>query len=141
MAEAITSSARLPRRRSVWGASTRGVWIAGLVLLGVVIFLTVYPLAMLMVGSFRSAGPGLPGYYTLDGYAKAYSDFGTFRSWINSFILATSVTSISTVIAVALAFIVARTDTPLRGIVLPVMTLAFIMPQIFFALAWSMLGN
>lgn len=141
MAETIASKTYAARRRRAWGTSTSGVWIAGLILLGVVIFLTVYPLAMLMVGSFRSQGPGLPGYYTLDGYAKAYSDFGTFRSWINSFILAISVTSISTVLAVAFAFIVARTDAPLRGIVVPVMTLAFIMPQIFFALAWSMLGN
>ena len=36
------------------------VGVAGTVLLGLLLFLTVYPLVMLLYGSFRSAPPGLP---------------------------------------------------------------------------------
>jgi iron(III) transport system permease protein len=96
---------------------------------------------MLILGSFQSLGPGRGGDWTFIGYQKAYTDWATLSSWSNSLILATSVTCISTIVAVSFAFIVARTDVPLRGVVLPVMTLAFVMPQIFFSLAWSMLGN
>lgn len=131
------SAQAFPRRR----LGSRRVQVAGLALLGVVLFLTVYPLAMLVAGSFRSQGPGLPGDWTMIGYTKAYTDLATFKSWANSFMLATAVTVISTIIAVTFAFIVARTDVPFRWMVVPVMTLAFVMPQIFFALAWSMLGN
>ncbi|MFN0070016.1 MAG: ABC transporter permease [Chloroflexota bacterium] len=119
----------------------RPVRVVGLLLLAIVFFLTVYPLAMLIVGSFKSQGPGLPGDWTFIGYQKAYTDMSTLYSWGNSLFLSTTVTLISTVIAVTFAFIVARTDVPLRGLIVPVMTLAFVMPQIFFSLAWSMLGN
>jgi iron(III) transport system permease protein len=119
----------------------RPVQVVGTLLLAAVLFLTVYPLAMLIVGSFKSMGPGLPGEWTFIGYQKAYTDFATLTSWSNSLLLATSVTLGSTIIAVTFAFIVARTDVPLRGLIVPVMTMAFVMPQIFFSLAWSMLGN
>jgi len=60
---------------------------------------------------------------------------------VNSVILAISVTTISTSIAAFFAFLVARTDTPLRGWVMPIMTLIYVMPGIFFAFAWALLGT
>src|SRR5436190_1533403 len=46
--------------------------LGGTLLLSVMLFLTVYPLLMLLYGSLRSAAPGLPGALTLAGYADAY---------------------------------------------------------------------
>ena len=103
--------------------------------------LTVYPLAMLFVGSFRSAGPGLAGDFTLAGYVNAYTDIATYRTWSNSLILALAVTAVSTVLAVTFAFIATRTDVPLRGLLVPVMTLSFIMPAVFLSLSWALLGH
>jgi len=117
------------------------VEIAGTVLLLVVVLLTVYPLAMLLVGSFRSAGPGLPGDFTVGGYLNAYSDRATYTTWGNSFILASVVTLISSVIAVTFAFVATRTDVPLRGLLVPVMTLSFVMPAVFLSLSWALLGH
>src|SRR5919199_3352765 len=117
------------------------VELAGSLLLLAVLVLVVYPLLMLVWGSFRSAGPGLPGDYTLNGYLGAYTDPATFRTWGNSFVLATSVTLLSTALAITFAFIVARTDVPLRGVVVPVMTLIFVMPPVFSALSWALLGH
>ena len=115
--------------------------VGGTLLLGLVLFLTVYPLVMLLYGSVRSAAPGLPGALTVAGYADAYGDAVTYQTWANSLVLATAVTLISTAIALCFAFTVARTDAPLRGMVLPLMTLIYIIPPIFFAFAWAMLGN
>jgi iron(III) transport system permease protein len=115
--------------------------VGGTLLLALVLFLTVYPLLMLLYGSVRSAAPGLPGALTLAGYADAYGDAVTYQTWANSLILATAVTLISTTIALCFAFTVARTDAPLRVLVLPLMTLIYIIPPIFFAFAWAMLGN
>jgi iron(III) transport system permease protein len=117
------------------------VEIAGTLLLIVVLLLTVYPLAMLLLGSFRSAGPGLPGDFTLSGYVNAYTDVATYRTWSNSFLLALAVTVCSTVLAVAFAFIATRTDVPLRGWLVPVMTLSFVMPGVFLSLSWALLGH
>src|SRR4051794_19894799 len=112
MAAAAPGGRARSRRRPLGSMNVR---IAGTLLLAIVMFLTVYPLAMLVIGSFKSSGPGLPGDWTFIGYQKAYTDVATFKSWGNSLILATSVTFISTIVAVTFAFIAARTDVPLRG--------------------------
>jgi iron(III) transport system permease protein len=115
--------------------------VAGLLLLLVVGFLTGYPLLMLAYSSVRTGVPGYPGDFTLQGYAAAYSDPVTYQTWANSFLLSGQVTALSTVIAVFFAWVVARTDTPGRGLVVPLMALVYAMPGIFFAMGWAMLGN
>jgi iron(III) transport system permease protein len=114
---------------------------SGLLLLLVVGFLTGYPLLMLAYSSIRTGAPGYPGTFTLQGYAAAYGDPLTYQTWGNSFLLSTEVTLLSTVIAVFFAWLVARTDTPGRGLVVPLMALVYAMPGIFFAMGWAMLGN
>src|SRR5260370_40306932 len=49
-----------------------------LVTLGVA-FLVLFPLAMLVFGSFWTARPGFPGAFTLDNYLNAYTDPDTYR--------------------------------------------------------------
>ncbi|HZR98989.1 MAG TPA: iron ABC transporter permease [Chloroflexota bacterium] len=115
--------------------------LLGTGLLLVVGFLTVFPLVMLAIGSVRTAAPGMPGAFSLDGYIVAYSDPQTYRTWANSLLLATQVTLVSTLIAVFFAWVVARTDTPGRGLAVPLMALVFAMPHLFFAMGWAMLGN
>ena len=44
-------------------------------------------------------------------------------------------------LAVLLAWIIARTDTPLRGTLEVLITLPFFIPPILTAMAWGMLGN
>src|SRR5215210_1567467 len=96
---------------------------------------------MLAYSSIRTGVPGYPGDFTLQGYAAAYSDPVTYQTWANSFLLSGQVTALSTVIAVFFAWVVARTDTPGRRLVVPLMALVYAMPGIFFAMGWAMLGN
>src|SRR3712207_3253469 len=105
----------LPGRKRTLARRSLRVNVVGTVLLVLLLFLTVYPLFMLLYGSVRSAAPGMPGVFTLNGYVDAYSDPATYQTWANSVILATTVTLLSTAIAVFFAFVVARTDVPLRG--------------------------
>src|SRR4029450_6791034 len=44
-------------------------------------------------------------------------------------------------LAILLAWIVARTDTPARGVLEILITLPFFIPPILTATAWAMLGN
>jgi iron(III) transport system permease protein len=115
--------------------------VAGTVLLVVLLLLTVYPLVMLLYGSLRSAPPGLPGTLGLGGYLAAYGDPLTYQTWINSLALAGSVTLLSTTMAIFFAFTATRTDAPLRGAIVPILTLTYLVPTIFLAFAWTMLGN
>ena len=44
-------------------------------------------------------------------------------------------------LAILLAWIIARTDTPYRGVLEVLITLPFFVPPILTAMAWGMLGN
>src|SRR5229473_4469175 len=50
----------------------------------VVAFLVLFPLAMLVFGSFWTARPGFPGTFTLDNYIKAYSFADTYRIFLST---------------------------------------------------------
>jgi iron(III) transport system permease protein len=102
--------------------------------------LTLYPLAMLLYGSLSSVPPGESGAYNLAGYRQ-------LLRWEALGILGTTVaislvkTVLGMAVAIALAWIVTRTDTPFRGVIEVLVTLPFFIPPILTALGWAMLGN
>jgi iron(III) transport system permease protein len=121
--------------------STSAGRIAGLTLLVVLLaFLSVYPLSMLLYGSLHSAPPGIEGTFNLDGYRDVLSG-QSFVVLLNTVGIALAKTIPSLVLAVLLAFILARTDTPFRGPLEVLVTLPFFIPPILTAMAWGMLGN
>jgi iron(III) transport system permease protein len=138
----------LAERRSA-GLSGIGQWLqataagrlAALALLvAVLAFLSVYPLSMLLYGSLHSTPPGMAGTFTLDGY----HDVITLQSAVtllNTVGISLAKTVPSVVLAVLLAWILARTDTPFRGALEVLITLPFFIPPILTAMAWGMLGN
>jgi iron(III) transport system permease protein len=114
---------------------------AALLALGTVLaFLSVYPLSMLLYGSLHSTPPGMAGTFNLNGY----QDVLTPQSLItlaNTIGISLAKTIPSLVLAVLLAWILARTDTPFRGALEVLVTLPFFIPPILTAMAWGMLGN
>lgn len=117
---------------------SRSLGVAGLVLL--LGFLSVYPLAMLFYGSLHSTPPGMAGEFNLDGYAALFERENVTVVW-NTLTIAVAKTVLSMLLAVLLAWIVARTDTPGRGVLEVLITLPFFIPPILTASAWGMLGN
>jgi len=124
-----------------WLRATPAGRIAGLTLLALLLaFLTVYPLSMLLYGSLHSTPPGVAGVFNLDGYR----DIGSQQSLLallNTIGISLAKTIPSVAIAVLLAWILARTDTPFRGTLEVLVTLPFFIPPILTAMAWGMLGN
>lgn len=104
-------------------------------------FLFGAPILMLGIGAFRNAEPGQPAQWSFEALSTAYADGSTYTTLSNSIILATAATAGSTVIAVVLAFLVTRTNTPLRRLVTPAMVLLVALPPLYYALGWGMLGN
>ena len=102
-------------------------------LLAVVAFLTAYPLVMLVVSSLSRGDlfVGFEGPFGPDAYLDVYSDPATYGTWRNSLLLSSAVTVLSTALAILFAWTVARTDAPLRGIVVPLMVVVFMLPGIF----------
>ncbi|HEY2610080.1 MAG TPA: iron ABC transporter permease [Reyranella sp.] len=137
----VTVAANFPERTVLFG----GLWrlgrpagVAALIL--ILCFLTLYPMVMLLYGSLHSTPPGIPGEFNLDGYAG-------LASAENLVVLANTVgislvkTILSLALAILLAWIIARTDTPGRGVLEVLITLPFFIPPILTATAWAMLGN
>lgn len=103
-------------------------------------FLTLYPLAMLSYGSLSSTPPGMEGVFNLEGYVKVLNPSNA-AILFDTIMLSLVKTVISLGTAVMLAWIIARTDTPMRGTLEVLITLPFFIPPILTAMAWGMLGN
>ena len=118
--------------------SARSVGMLALILF--LAFLTVYPFSMLLYGSLHSTPPGMAGEFNLNGYREAMNPENLKILWV-TIQIATAKTIPSLLLAILLAWIVARTDTPWRGKLEVLISLPFFIPPILTAMAWAMLGN
>ncbi|WP_084210993.1 ABC transporter permease [Pseudonocardia acaciae] len=100
-----------------------------------------WPVVMVAVGAFRTSLPGTPGGWTVTKLVDTYLSPVTYQVLAQTVFFAVSVTVVSTLLALFFAWVVARTDTPLRRLVTPMMGLVLAMPPLFFAISWGMLGN
>ena len=84
----------------------------GLLLL--VAFLVVYPLVMLIIGSLKGGAPWDNATFSLQGYQKAYSDLSTYQILATTIWLGLVRSVLSLALAIFLAWVVTRTDTPFK---------------------------
>jgi iron(III) transport system permease protein len=105
----------------------------------IVAFLILFPLGMLLYGSFWTERPGFPGNFTLANYRTAYGDIDTYKVFFNTALLIGSKTIFAGIIALTLAWIVARTDTPYRSMLETLIIIPFFVPGIMEAVGWIML--
>ena len=111
----------------------------GLLLIAL-LFLTAYPMAMLVYGSLHTTPPGEAGSWSLDGY-RAMLSRANAVVLLNTIGLSLVKTGLAMGLALALAWIVARTDTPGRETLEVLITLPFYIPPILTAMAWGMLAT
>jgi iron(III) transport system permease protein len=107
-----------------------------LLLIGV---LTLYPLGMVVYGSLHTTPPGEPGALSLEGY-RALATSRNAAVLANTVGLSLVKTTLSMVLALGLAWIVARTDTPGRRTIEALVALPFFIPPVLTATAWGMLA-
>jgi iron(III) transport system permease protein len=127
------------RRASRW---RRGLsWQVGAIalLLLVLLWLTVSPVAILVWGSVRDAAPGLPGTYTLDNYWRAYGDGWIYRAAWNSVMFAFGSSLVAFAIGAFLAWVTERTNTPGKPIIYALALFPVIMPGILSTISWALI--
>jgi iron(III) transport system permease protein len=110
-------------------------------LLVIVCFLVLLPLGMLIFGSFRTDAPYRPSAFTLQGYVQTFGDASTYQVLWTSLWLAVARTTGAVGIAVFLAWVIHRTDCPLRGALDKLLYFRFFIPHIPIILAWMLLGS
>jgi iron(III) transport system permease protein len=116
------------------------LWQHGIFLL--VFFLVLAPLTFLVLGSFSTAR--LPGDFSLDtlglvNYIKVYADPGTIDLFINTIIYVGGSAALGLVLAVALAWLVERTNMPGKLFLYAGVPTTLAMPGMLQAMAWVLL--
>ncbi len=102
----------------------------------VMCFLVLYPVFWLFYGSFAygdqsSSGTVLGQFWQLPGLGRAFQ---------NTLELLLGAVPLSFLLALPLVWIVARTDTPLKGLIEIAALLPFITPPLIGAVAWALLA-
>jgi iron(III) transport system permease protein len=106
---------------------------------GVLAYLAVLPLLMLVVGSFQAEIAPREFVATLKNYQAAYASQYTYSTFMNSIIFAAGSSALTFFFGAALAWLVERTNTPLRSVFLPLAVVPLVLPGVLEAIAWIFL--
>lgn len=106
----------------------------------VVAFMTIYPLGMIVYGSFRSGPPGDPaGAWSLKGYITGFGDSTIPKSMANTFWIAAVRQFISLVLGIFFTWLVIRTDLPFKGPLEALFWLNYFLPNMPLVFGWIQL--
>jgi iron(III) transport system permease protein len=108
-------------------------------LLGVVAFVVLVPLFLMILNSFQVSKPGEPMIYGLQGWREAFSSPGILSAIYNTFSLALARQFIALILGILLAWLLARTDIPLRGPLEFMFWLSFFLPALPITIGWILL--
>jgi|TARA_Y100000996_G_scaffold123627_1_gene93134 iron(III) transport system permease protein len=106
-------------------------------------FLVIAPLAILLFYSLWSVGPAdmEPGSFTLEHYRKAFLDESTYSLLLNTAVFGIGSVIFGLILGVSLAWVVERTNAPMRNFAFVVAIITAGMPPILFAMTWVFLLN
>ena len=110
----------------------------GLLIL-VVGFLVLTPLALMIINSFQIARPGAPIVWGLEGWVKAFTTPGIVKAMYNTFTLAIARQTIALFIGAFFAWLIARTDIPWKGTLEFLFWLSFFLPALPQTMGWILL--
>lgn len=113
--------------------------LPALLLVGVLIAVLAYPLGLLFVKSFVASRPGQPALWTINGWVAAFSDARLPVVLGNTFVLAFARVTITSGLAIFFAWVVTRTDTPLKGFIEMSLWLGFFLPLLPMTMGWILL--
>jgi iron(III) transport system permease protein len=134
------STVALPRtERTAFPRLRDPALLVPLVGTGVLIYLAILPLFMLLKGSFEMEVAPREFVLTLQNYQKAYASEYTYSTFVNSLIFASGSASLTFLLGTILAWLTERTNTPLRGLFVPIAVVPLILPGVLESIAWIFL--
>jgi iron(III) transport system permease protein len=103
------------------------------------VYLVIFPLIMLVVGSFQMETAPREFEYTFQNYAEAYSGQHTYSTFATSMVFAVGSAVVSFVLGTALAWLVERTNVPFAKLIVPIAVVPLILPGVLETIAWIFL--
>src|SRR5918999_4256767 len=110
-----------------------------ILLIVVVAFLVPTPLFLMILNSFQTARPGQPIVWGMEGWVKAFSTPGIVKAMTNTFTLAITRQAIALAIGCFFAWLIARTDLPMKGLLEFFFWLSFFLPALPETMGWILL--
>ena len=92
-------------------------WIPLTALVGLLALLLAYPLALLLIKSFVISRPGQANVWSIKGWVEAFTDPNLALAIGNTFYLAFVRVVVTTILAIFFAWLVTRTDIPLKSFI------------------------
>jgi iron(III) transport system permease protein len=114
--------------------------LPGLLLFLLVGTLAVVPVLYVVLFSFSTSAVGVGLDFSTDPWARAFSDSGTLRAIVTSFVLAIRV-PIAIVVAFGLAWTLVRYDIPGRRYIVYALWFSFFLPILPMAMGWILLAD
>ena len=119
------------------------VWLRNnammLVITAIVLFLVLVPVTRLIITSLQIGHPAFPEGWSTDNYVSAFTTPNFYETLGRTFWIAGLGTFISLTFAVLLAWLVERTDMPLRNLAWAMILIPMAVPNILFAMGWTLL--
>lgn len=100
----------------------------------ILVYLVGGPLLYLLWGTFFDADG-----FTLDGFRRAFADEGAMTLVGNSVVFAVGSGAVAMVTGSGMAYLSARTDVPLRGLLFVASLVPLVIPPVIYAPAWVFL--
>lgn len=121
----------------------RSIAIAASVL--VLVYLVIGPVLMLVLSSFRATDgtlPFEPGVaWTLDNYVRVLLNPATYSVLLNTFLFAFGALAMSFGLSITFAWLIERTDLPIRNLLFVVIVASIGMPNVIVGIAYAILLN
>jgi len=114
-------------------------WLLLLPLIVAMLLVTAYPVGLIFLKSFVASRPGQSATWGLQGWIGAFSDRALVSVLVNTFSLATVRIAITSVLAIFFAWVVTRTDTPLKGLIEFALWFGFFLPLLPMTMGWILL--
>ncbi|MDH3443715.1 MAG: iron ABC transporter permease [Deltaproteobacteria bacterium] len=105
----------------------------------VVIYLTVIPLGIMILGSFQTGLPGSWSPITLDNYVRAFSQPSLYSAIANAVTYSVGAGVISFSLGTFMAWLTERTDVPCKGLIYGSVLGAMMIPGVLFTISWILL--
>ncbi len=114
-------------------------WLPAIGAGAVLAYLVLVPLLLMLVSSLRPGGFPLDPGWTLANYATVYGAANFPRLVGATVAFAIGSTLLALMLGIALAWLIERTDLPLRGAIRALVILPMATPPILLAIGWAML--
>lgn len=122
-------SSGVKKRRS-FGAAEVLLWVS----VAILVIVVVVPVALIFFNAFW-----VDGSFNLKDTLKILREPDTYEALMNSLIIASGVTVMSTIVGTFFAWLVTRTDLPYKGFMKVLFLVPFMLPSFIGALAWKIL--